>query len=70
MCTRFCYKNWGITVAFRERGKEVQEGEKNITSIHILTPLFYKDSPRLDIPPTRTIPTMIKEMILGVKNSK
>lgn len=37
----------GITVAMREQVKGVQGGEKNITSIHILAPLFYKDSPRL-----------------------
>lgn len=38
----------GITVAMREWVKGgTGRGKKNITSIHILIPLFYKDSPQL-----------------------
>lgn len=37
----------GIIVAMRERVKRGYGEGENITSIHILVPLFYKDRPRL-----------------------
>lgn len=60
----------GITVAMREWVKGVQGGGKKISHRYIYSSrCFTKIVPNL-FPPTHTIPTMIKEMILGVKNSK
>lgn len=63
-------QKWGIMVELREQVNwALKKKGENITSIHILISQFYKDSPN-SFPPTRTIPTMIKEIILGVKKTE
>lgn len=57
MCTRFCYKKMGHNRGFGGAGIKGYRygGKKNITSIHILIPLFYKDSPQTgSLPPYNT----------------
>lgn len=61
-------QKWGIIVAMREQVKGRRKGR--ISHRYIYSSRCFTKIVPDSFPPAHTIPTMIKEMILGVKNSK
>lgn len=70
MCTRFCYKKVGHNSGNEEVGKRGAGRGEKISHRYIYSSRCFTKIVPNSFPPTHTIPTMIKEMILGVKNSK